>query len=203
MYDKLQAIFFQEGLSEMKKVLLAGSSHTRFFYPFVKRSLEGVAIVSKLPYDAGRTDEILDSLHDWPLEGQDVVHLYSGHRDLMLDNNGRPVITPEEFRSNLQKIISMISSRTDARVVLSNVPPVSEAILAEDGDRNHRIMSYNGIIYEIAGEFEIPVHDFWGFVLNHHDREGLYLDGLHFRRELYREFAESLSDFLTGLLCTT
>ncbi len=178
------------------RILLAGSSHTRLFFPFMKNCLEGIAVVTRLPYDAGRTDEILSSLTEWPLEGQDVVHVYSGHRDLMLNDDGLPFVNPGMFERNLRRIIGMLSSLTNAKIVFSNIPPVAGSILRRDSGRNHRIIHYNSIINDVAGDSRVPVHDFYGFALRYQGGGSKYLDGVHFNREFYREFGRNLSDYL-------
>ncbi len=183
----------ESGRHKHIRILLAGSSHTRLFFPYVRTYLGSVVLVTKLPNDAGRTDEILNSLSEWPLEEQDIVHVYSGHRDLAPGPDGRPYIGPEQFRMNLGKIIVQILRRTSAEIVFSNIPPVSESFLAEDPGRNDRILLYNRIIEEVTGDAHIPVHDFWGFISSREGGEGKYIDGLHFTKAVYRDFAKALA----------
>jgi len=184
----------------LKKILFAGSSHSSLFFFSVKSCLEGRALVSKLPYYAGNTVEILDSLSDWPLEDKDIVHVYAGHRDLMLNESGNPFVTPEQFKSNMQQIRDMLFSRTKAKIVFSDIPPVAEIILETDPKRNQRIMLYNRIIKDVAGVRQIPIHSFSAFVLSQPDNHEKYSDGLHFTRKFYREFGINLADFLIKLL---
>jgi lysophospholipase L1-like esterase len=187
-------------VKELARILLAGSSHTRLFYPYVKSFLRGKAFVRTLPYDAGRTDEILNSLSDWPLEGQDIMYLYSGHRDLMLNESGTVFINPGLFEDNLLRIIKEIRKRTTAIIVLSNIPEVSPGFLAGDEGRNKRIGNYNRIIRSIAKEQGARLHDFQGYVSAHGNSEKIYTDGLHFTREFYRRFAEHLASFLMACI---
>lgn len=184
----------------LKKILFAGSSHTRLFFFSVKSCLEGRALVSKLPYNAGNTVEILGSLSDWPLEDKDIVHVYAGHRDLMLNDTGQPFVTPEQFRDNLRQIIEILFKRTAAKIVFSNIPPVAEIILEVDPQRNQRILQYNDIIKDAIKGRQIPMHDFSGFVLSHSGDQEKYFDGLHFTRRFYQEFGKNLADFLIKLL---
>ncbi len=181
------------------KILLAGSSHTRLFYPFVKNSLKGAAHVSKLPYDAGRTDEILQSIAEWPLEGQDIIHFYAGHRDLILNEEEQPYIKPGPFEKNLRKITGILLAGTSAIIVFSDIPPVSERLLTIDADWNKRILRYNRIIEKVAGDAHIPVHSFRKFILACEGVEDEYVDDLHFTRRVYREFGEELAAFLIKL----
>ena len=180
------------------KILLAGSSHTRLFFPYVKQFLMDRASVSILPEDAGSTDDILQSLPGWPVEEQNIIHLYSGHRDLMHGPDGRPSIGPEKFSANLRTITGQILERTSAKVVFSNVPPVSEEFLTIDPDWNARISLYNKIIYEVARDAGFPVHDFWTFISSYGGGETKYIDGLHFTTRVYRDFAEALARYLIG-----
>jgi lysophospholipase L1-like esterase len=178
------------------RILLAGSSHVRFFFPYVSDFLGEKAVVSRLLRDAGRTDEILNSLAGWPLEGMDVVYLYAGHRDLMFREDEEVFISLAEFEHNFRTIITAIQKRTDALIVLSTLPPVASALLAEDAGRNQRIHQYNAVIERIANENRLPVHDFRAYVLQHERNEDIYLDGLHFTRQFYREFGKHLGKFL-------
>jgi lysophospholipase L1-like esterase len=179
-------------------MLLAGSSHTRLFSPYVRERLQGEALVETLPFDAGRTDEILASLPQWPVEDKDLIHLYAGLRDLALDGRDLPFVGPEDFRGNLKRIVAELRSRSRAAIVLSNVPVVSEGLLEYDAGWNERIGLYNRIIEAVAGEAGVPVHDFRGFA----DAYGgeRYLDGLHFTRGFYRDFGRKLAEDLMGIL---
>jgi lysophospholipase L1-like esterase len=187
-------------LQRTKHILLAGSSHTSLVFPYVKRALNGKAVVSKLPDYAGNTEEILETLPGWPLEDQDGVHVYAGHRDLMLDGAGYPVVGPERFRDNLETVMETIISRTPAKILLSNIPPVEEHLLALDAGRNQRIALYNHIIEDVAGKTGVTPHDFSGFVLAHGSGAEKYSDGLHFTRKFYQEFAGYLAASLVRLL---
>ena len=180
---------------ETVNILLAGSSHTRFFFPAVKETMRDVARVTKLPRDAGRTDEILNSLHEWPLESQDVVHLYSGHRDLAPRPDGKPHIESVQFGKNLEMIVQEMLRRTAAKIVLSNIPPVSVGFLETDPDRNGRIDIYNQTIAEVASKSAVPVHDFWKFINSYEGRAEKYCDGLHFTRGVYRDFGRALASY--------
>ncbi len=180
------------------KILLAGSSHTRLFFPYVKRFLMNRASVAVLPEDAGRTDEILGSLPEWPVEEQDIIHLYAGHRDLMQGPDGEPCIGPEEFKRNLRGIVRKIRDRTSAKIVLSNIPFVSEEFLTVDPQWNDRIALYNRIIGEVAGDTGIPVHDFQAFISSLRGNGAIYTDGLHFTEKVYRDFGEALALYLIG-----
>ena len=184
----------------LKKILFAGSSHTRLFFFSVKSCLEGKALVSKLPYNAGNTVEILNSLNDWPLEDKDIVHVYAGHRDLMLNETGQPFVNPEQFKDNMRQIMDIFFDRTTAKIVFSNIPPVAEIILKTDPQRNQRIFLYNKIIKDVTRGRQIPIHDFSEFVLSHSDNQEIYFDGLHFTRKFYKEFGMNLADFLIKLI---
>lgn len=186
-------------MKNIKQILLAGSSHTSLAYLYVKRALEGKAIVSKLPDFAGNTEEILISLPGWPLEDKDIVHIYAGHRDLMFDGMQRPIISPERFKGNLEKILNTVTLRTPAKIVFSNIPPVAESLLEIDPERNQRIYFYNQIIEEVADKVTISLHDFCGFALSYNSGSEKYSDGLHFTRNFYKAFAGDLADFLISL----
>lgn len=189
---------FKQQQDDLVRILLAGSSHTRLVFPFVRQFLKDRASVSILPEDAGRTDEMLQSLPGWPVEEQDLIHLYSGHRDLMPGPDGRPLVGPEKFSANLRTITKRILERTSAKVVFSNVPPVSKEFLTIDPDWNARISLYNKIIYEVASDAGFPVHDFWTFLSSYGGGETKYIDGLHFTRRVYRDFAKALALYLIG-----
>jgi len=184
----------------LKKIFLAGSSHTRLFFPAVKRCLLGRASVSKLSYDAGNTVEILNSLHDWPLEDKDIVHVYAGHRDLIRSEAGQPIVSPGQFKNNMHQIIDILIERTNAELVFSNIPPVAESFLEIAPRRNEQISWYNTIIEDVTRERMIPVHDFSGFVLSYSVKQEIYSDGLHFTRKFYNEFGVNLAEFLIKLI---
>ena len=184
----------------VKKVFFAGSSHTRLFFLFMKDFFAGRAIVGRLPYNAGNTAEILGTIRYWPLEDKDIVHVYTGHRDLMPDEEGQPFIDSGQFASNMRQIIAILLARTLGKVVFSNIPPVAESFLQIDPQRNKRILQYNGIIEDITRKAGIPVHDFHGFVMASPIGEEKYIDGLHFTRKFYKDYGANLARFLLELL---
>lgn len=183
-----------------KKILLVGSSHTRILFIYIKDFLGGDADISKLPYDAGNTAEILGTIRYWPLENKDLVHVYTGHRDLMPDEAGRPYIEQEKFDKNLKQIAEILLHRTKGKIVFSNIPPVADSFLEIDSRRNNEITEYNKIIAKVAKRAEIAVHDFNEFVVKYPKSEDIYSDGLHFKREFYRIYAAELASFLKGFL---
>lgn len=184
----------------LKNIFFAGSSHTRLFFLSVKSCLEGKALVSKLPYNAGNTVEILNSLSDWPLEDKDIVHVYAGHRDLMLNETGRPFVNAEQFKGNMRRIVEILFDRTTAKIVFSNIPPVADFFLETDPQRNQRILLYNKIIKDVTRGRQIPMHDFSAFVLSQSENQEKYSDGLHFTRKFYKEFGMNLAEFLIKLI---
>ncbi len=163
---------------------------------FMKEFFAEKAIVSRLPYDAGNTAEILGTIRYWPIEDKNIVHVYTGHRDLMPDETGRPFINAEQFASNMRQINKLLIARTAGKIVYSNIPPVAESFLQTDAGRNERIFRYNTIIAGVNKEAGIPVHDFSGFVTTSPIGEEKYIDGLHFTRKFYKEYGESLARFL-------
>ena len=178
-----------------KRILLVGSSHTSLAFHYIKKILDGKASVSKLPEHAGNTEEMLVSLPSWPLEGKDIVYVYAGHRDLMLNEKGDPVVSPQKFKDNINKIIDIIVSRCTAKIVCSNIPPVSKTLLKFDSRRNERIFLFNRILEETAYKAGIGFHNFSEFTLSHKSGIEKYSDGLHFTRKFYYEYAENLADF--------
>lgn len=182
-----------------KRILFAGSSHTRLFFPHVLERLGGRALAERLPFDAGRTDEILASLPRWPVQDKDAIHLYAGLRDLALNEYDAPYVGPEQFRANLICILEAIRGGTGAILVLSNIPSVSVDLLTVDPAWNERISLYNGLIEEVAREAGVPVHDFRGFAASYREDEK-FLDGLHFTDRFYRDFGYSLADYLMRLM---
>lgn len=167
---------------------------------YVKEFFADKARVSRLSYDAGNTAEILGAIGYWPLEDKNIVHVYTGHRDLMPDETGRPFISPEQFAANMSRIVDILQARTAGRVVFSNVPPVADSFLELDPGRNDRISQYNTIIESVSRDAGIPVHDFSGFVKAHPTAEDIYIDGLHFTRKLYKEYGRSLAGCLMELI---
>ena len=173
---------------KLKKIFFAGSSHTSFFFISVKSCLKGKAIVSKFPHYAGNTAEMLDSLGDWSIEDKDIVHVYAGHRDLMLNETGQPIVNNVQFEKNLAQIVDILLKRTTAKIVFSDIPPVHKIILKTDPQRNQRISHYNKIIKDVTRERNIQIHDFSAFALSYSANQEIYSDGLHFTRKFYKDF---------------
>jgi lysophospholipase L1-like esterase len=118
----------------------------------------------------------------------------------MLNETGQPFVNPEQFKDNMRQILDLLFDRTTAKMVFSNIPPVSKFILETDPQRNQRILLYNKILKDVTRGRQIPIHDFSAFVLSHSDNQEKYSDGLHFTRKFYKEFGMNLADFLIKLI---
>jgi acyl-CoA thioesterase-1 len=133
---------------KLPRVLLMGDSVSIAYALEVRRLLEGVANVHRVPANCGSTRTALGSygLVRWlpdPNEKWDVIHFNHGLHDLSYrfaddrdkndkgeyaspDNGGHPNVSPEVYEKNLRLVIARLK-QTGAKLIFASTTPVPES----------------------------------------------------------------------------
>ena len=108
---------FVQNNERLPNVLLIGNSISIGYTSSVRKVLFGSANVYRIPENGGDTYKFLDNYLKWLSSVDwDIIHINIGLHDLKrLDEKGRLNIelernnSPEEYRSNLQKIFKILT----------------------------------------------------------------------------------------------
>lgn len=184
----------------LPRVLLMGDSVSIGYGPFVRRELEGVANVHRVPANCGATKTALSDygLARWLKEGEkwDLIVFNHGLHDaayrfengLDKDKDGRyaspalgckPYVSVEEYEKNLQTIIGVLR-QTGARLVFATTTPIPNS-LADKYVENSEL-PYNEVAKKVMQAENIPVVDLWSVVKPNQDKLQLPRN-VHFRDE--------------------
>jgi acyl-CoA thioesterase-1 len=146
----------------------------------VRRDLEGVANLHRIPANGGSTKTALGSygLNRWLKEGEkwDIIHFNFGLHDASyrfandLDkdaagnyasptNGGRPNVSVEQYEKNLREIIPILR-KTGAKLIFATTTPIPDS-KAEKYVQGSEV-AYNEVALKVMKEEGIPINDLWG-----------------------------------------
>ena len=164
----------------LPRVLIIGDSISVAYTLDVRRDLEGVANLHRIPANGGSTKTALGSygLNRWLKEGEkwDIIHFNFGLHDASyrfandLDkdaagnyasptNGGRPNVSVEQYEKNLREIIPILR-KTGAKLVFATTTPIPDS-KAEKYVQGSEV-AYNEVALKIMQEEGIPIDDLWG-----------------------------------------
>ena len=164
----------------LPRVLLIGDSISVAYTLAVRRDLEGVANLHRIPANGGSTKTALGSygLNRWLKEGEkwDIIHFNFGLHDASyrfandLDkdaagnyasptNGGRPNVSVEQYEKNLREIIPILR-KTGAKLIFATTTPIPDS-KAEKYVQGSEV-AYNEVALKVMQEEGIPINDLWG-----------------------------------------
>lgn len=167
----------------LPRVLLIGDSISVAYTIAVRRDLEGVANLHRIPANGGSTKTALGSygLNRWLKEGEkwDIIHFNFGLHDASyrfandLDkdaagnyasptNGGRPNVSVEQYEKNLREIIPILR-KTGAKLVFATTTPIPDS-KAEKYVQGSEV-AYNEVALKVMQEEGIPINDLWGLAM--------------------------------------
>lgn len=133
---------------------------------------------------------IYDDIDTLAEKNPDNVFIMLGSIDILM-----PVDDPKElFRNDLTKLINKIKEEVpESKIYLQSITPVSEDALNLE-PRYKEIDEYNKIVKDVAHKLSVNYVDIRGLAQENQD---LYAeDGIHFKKEFYNLWLESLSKFM-------
>jgi acyl-CoA thioesterase-1 len=163
----------------LPRVLLIGDSISVAYTLDVRRDLEGVANLHRIPANGGSTKTALGSygLNRWLKEGEkwDIIHFNFGLHDASyrfandLDkdaagnyaspaNGGRPNVSVEQYEKNLREIIPILR-KTSAKLIFATTTPIPDS-KAEKYVQGSEV-AYNEVALKVMQEEGIPINDLW------------------------------------------
>lgn len=154
----------------LPRVLLIGDSISIGYTVDVRKELDGVANIHRIPTNGGPTTRGLQSIDSWLGESKwDVIHFNWGLHDLKFVNSKLQLVDPsegeyqvpiEEYQKNLTELVARLKE-TDAKLIWRNTTPVPEGAKGRiPGDA----AKYNAVAAEIMKKNDIPTDDMFSFV---------------------------------------
>ena len=164
------------------KILIIGDSVSIGYTPFVTEKLRDIADVSHNPGNAQHTGTGLDNIETW-IGGNDwdIIQFNWGLWDLCYRNpdskvqghrdkkNGTITYSIHEYASNLDSIITILKTKTDAKLIFvttTYVPENEAGRFQNDAIRYNeaakKIMKKHSIIVNDIYEQSIPIHKNFG-----------------------------------------
>ncbi|HEY0140689.1 MAG TPA: SGNH/GDSL hydrolase family protein [Thermoanaerobaculia bacterium] len=166
-------------------VLLLGDSIRMGYQPSVRQELGDRFDVSGPAENCATSRNLLANLDRWVLgSAASIIHLNAGLHDLRYDpGRDAPVVSMDEYESNVRTILGRLRERTEARLIWATTTPVHEKLHAEQKLSRRResdVTSYNAIATRIAGGLDVEVDDLCAAVLAHGPDALWSQDGVHF-----------------------
>lgn len=199
------ALFF--GFTGSKaKVLIIGDSISQGYTPFVKEELDYKAIVTHNPGNAQHSGYGLENIEKWiQQDDYDVIQFNWGLWDLCYRHpdskiygnrdkiNGKQTFTLDEYRENLEKIVKILKTKTNAKLIFittSYVPPEDAGRIEKDA------VKYNKVARQVMKRNSVQVNDIYKKSKAIHEKHGIGKDDVHYQTKGYEELGKVIASFL-------
>lgn len=180
--------------NDLPRVLLIGDSISMGYTQPVIELMKGKAEVHRVRGNAGHTAMGLAGLPKWLDEKHgkwNVIHFNWGLWDLCYRNpesktqgrrdkiNGTLTHTPEQYRENLDKIVTTLKG-TGAKLIWASTTPVPEG---EAGRKVGDDVIYNNVAAEVMKKHGIPINDLHALMKPHMNTLTTAPGNVHFKPE--------------------
>ena len=186
---------------ELPKVLIIGDSISLGYTEPVKKSLNGIADVSRPGENCQHSGNGVIKIKSWiGTTKWDVIHFNFGIWDThLLDAKGNIVhpdpasgdvhvrYTPEQYKENLTEIVKILKG-TGAKLIWASTTP----IMCRTGARFETISNYNKIAASIMKENGIEIDDLYNYVIKD-VKEWQSTDQVHYTPAGYLEIAKQVT----------
>ncbi|MFP3904753.1 MAG: SGNH/GDSL hydrolase family protein [Armatimonadota bacterium] len=147
---------------DLPRVLLIGDSISIGYTLPVRSLLDGVANVHRIPVNGGPTSRGVAHIEEWLGDGDwDVIHFNFGLHDLKMDEEGNHQVPPEQYRKNLEKLVTRLEA-TGAELVCATTTPVPQNV-GGPARSPADVLVYNRIAKDIMRRHNIRVNDLYSF----------------------------------------
>lgn len=199
-------LFLFSGFSNPKpKVLIIGDSISIGYFPYVKKELSDVAVLTHNPGNAKFTENGLEKIRQWlGAEKWDVIQFNWGLWDLAYrmgegknrkgrdKKNGTLTATPEEYAENLDSLVQILKS-THARLIFVTTTYVPEH---EPGRYTKDVKKYNEIAKKIMRANGVLINNIYAKSKKIHKKYGLGESNVHYTKKGYEHLARYVSRVL-------
>ncbi len=186
-----------EDVPGLPRVLLIGDSISMGYTLPTRELLKGQANVHRIPANGGPTTRGLASIDSWLGDKKwDVIHFNWGIHDLR-HIEGKRQVEPEEYESNLRKLVGRLKS-TNAKLIWASITPIPQGKLEPYrtfGDESE----YNAIAARVMTENGIRINDLHSYVRPKFE-ELQRPNDLHFKPEGSEFLAKQVAEEIRKML---
>jgi lysophospholipase L1-like esterase len=191
---------------EKPRILIIGDSISIGYTPFVKKDLANKAHVFHNPGNAEHTGTGLKKIEEWiGSKKWDIIQVNWGLWDLCYRHsdskvqgnrdkkNGTITYTIDEYASNLDSIVTILKTKTQAKLVFVTTTYIPEN---EAGRFQKDAIRYNDVAKKIMKKNGVIVNDLYEPSISIHKEFGKGIDDVHFTESGYKRLGEEVSGFL-------
>ncbi len=188
------------------RILIIGDSISIGYTPYVVKHFAGRAEVIHNPGNAGHTGMGLQNIHNWlGDEKWDIIQFNWGLWDLCYRHpdsqlygnrdkvNGTITHSIEEYRANLDSIISILKQASNAKLVFVTTTYVPKK---EGGRYRQDAKRYNRAAKNVMKKHNIPFNDIYRRSAAIHKKFGIGDDDVHFTDRGYQKLGREIADYL-------
>ncbi|MBT8181314.1 MAG: SGNH/GDSL hydrolase family protein [Eudoraea sp.] len=188
------------------RILIIGDSISMGYTPFVKENLANTADVFHNPGNAQHTGTGLKKIEEWISNGKwDIIQFNWGLWDLCYRHadskvqgnrdkkNGTLTYTVDEYASNLDSIVTMLKTKTKAKLIFVTTTYVPEN---EAGRFKNDAIRYNDAAKMIMKKHSISVNDIYEQSIPIHQKFGKGSDDVHYSKQGNEKLSELVTKFL-------
>jgi hypothetical protein len=199
-------VFLTAFSSREPAILIIGDSISIGYTPFVKAHFQGKATVIHNPGNAQHTGTGLEKIDEWlGDEKWDIVQFNWGLWDLAYRHqdataygnrdkvNGTITYTVDEYAANLDSLVKLIKSKTDAKLIFVTTSYVPEE---EVGRFSSDPQKYNTAAKAIMKKHNVQVNDIYKKSAKIHKQYGVGSNDVHYSPDGYQKLGEVISSFL-------
>lgn len=193
-------------IQDKPRILIIGDSISIGYTPFVKENLASKAAVFHNPGNAQHTGTGLKKIEEWiGSEKWDIIQFNWGLWDLCYRHpdskvqgnrdkeNGEITYTIDEYASNLDSIVTILKTKTEAKLIFVTTTYVPEN---EAGRFKNDAIKYNDAAKKIMKKYSIIVNDMYEKSIPIHKKYGKGLDDVHYSNQGYEKLSELVTNFL-------
>lgn len=199
-------LFLFSGFSRPKpKVLVIGDSISIGYFPYVKKELSDVALLTHNPGNAMYTGNGLREIKQWiGKEKWDIIQFNWGLWDLAYRRptpedrlnrdriNGKVTHTTEEYAKNLDSLVKILKA-TGAKLIFVTITYVPEQ---EPGRYTKDVKRYNEVAKRAMRANGVLINDIYTHSKKIHKKYGLGDDNVHYNEKGYKHLAQYIYRFL-------
>lgn len=191
---------------EKPSLLIIGDSISLGYTPFVIENLANEAAVFHNPGNAQHTGTGVEKIEEWMADGKwDIVQFNWGLWDLCYRHpdskvqgnrdkeNGKLTYTIDEYAANLDSIVSILQTITEARLIFVTTTYVPEN---EAGRFKSDALRYNDAAKKIMEKHSVIVNDIYEASIPIHQVLGKGSDDVHYSDQGYEKLGELVTKFL-------
>ena len=188
------------------RILIIGDSISIGYTPFVKENIANKADVIHNPGNAQHTGTGLDKIEEWIGSGKwDIIQFNWGLWDLCYRHpdskvqgkrdkvNGKITYSVDDYKYNLDSIVSILEEKTDAKLIFVTTTYVPED---EAGRYTDEAIKYNDAAKMVMKKHGVIVNDIYEQSIQIHKKFGKGSDDVHYTNEGYEKLCELVTDFL-------